>query len=93
MNYEWDERKRRMVLEARGIDFVEVAALLENDPVIAFDRRTEYGEDRYTAIGEYQGEVYVLSFAPRADRIRLITVWNGGRRGRRILQEYRRSRK
>jgi len=43
------------------------------------DRREEYGEKRFVAIGLVEDECFVLVWAHRGNKRRLITAWKGGR--------------
>jgi uncharacterized DUF497 family protein len=82
----WDERKRLRVLARRGVDFIVAAGIFESDVAIQEDRRRDYGERRYIAIGEFEGEYYTVVYTPRIDPetgediIRIITAWRSGRR-------------
>ena len=51
--YEWDERKRRLNLLKHGMDFAEVEDFAWESAVIRPDRRRDYGEDRYIALGNF----------------------------------------
>jgi uncharacterized DUF497 family protein len=89
----WDERKRLRVLASRGVDFILVSGIFEGPMLIEPDRRREYGEARYIAIGEFEGEYYTVVYTPRIDPgtgediVRIITAWRSGRRPRNRHQE------
>ncbi|MEP9351184.1 BrnT family toxin [Xanthobacter sp. KR7-225] len=87
MEFEWDEAKRARVFRERGIDLVRAARIFRGRVLVEADRRRDYGEDRYIAIGEAGGESFVVTFTHRGQRIRLITAWRAGARARAAYQE------
>jgi uncharacterized DUF497 family protein len=44
MDFEWDEGKRREVLEKRGVDILYAALIFENVVLTWLDDRRDYGE-------------------------------------------------
>lgn len=52
MEVEWDENKRAINIQSRGIDFVDAAEIF-TDPnrIEAIDDRKDYGEERIQTIG------------------------------------------
>jgi len=59
MNFEWSEAKRTAVLEGRGLDFIDAAAL--------FDGRALYtvasprlAEERWLSVGELDGRLVAV---------------------------------
>jgi uncharacterized DUF497 family protein len=93
VQFSWTERKRRQVLAERGVDFILVTGIFDGRTIIEEDRRRDYGEKRYVAIGESEGEYYTVVYTPRKspqtgeDVIHLITAWRSGRKSRRRHQE------
>jgi uncharacterized protein len=72
MNFEWDARKARQVLNDRGIDFKEMTAIFANDMIV--ERSDQNGEERWLAIGELNGKCFVVVHTRRGDTIRIITA-------------------
>lgn len=87
MQFEWDEGKRRKTIVERDVDILRAARIFENTVIRSIDARQDYGEIRYRAVGLVDGECYVLVYTQRADAIRLITAWKGGRNERREYQK------
>ena len=87
MQIEWDERKRQGLLRQRGIDILRAALILRGDTLIEEDKRHDYGETRYIATGEYEGEYFTVVYTAREDAFRVITAWRTGRRARHRHQE------
>jgi uncharacterized DUF497 family protein len=84
--FEWDEEKRRLNIAEHGVDF-RVAALVFEGPVQeAEDRRTDYGERRYRALGRVDDEYFVVAFTWRGERRRIISAWKVDEDGTRRYQ-------
>ena len=84
MLFSWDESKRRENWEARKVDLLEAAPIVEDPEVIELvDPRNDYGEQRIQALGQVDGTFYVVAYAWRGDIRRLITAWKVGENGRR----------
>jgi uncharacterized DUF497 family protein len=88
----WDERKRLSVIAARGVDFIDAAGMFDNPRFTREDRRRDYGEPRYIALGESEGVHYVVVYTPRQtadgeEIFHLITAWRAGRRTRQRYQD------
>lgn len=72
MEFEWDEDKRRKVLEKHGIDFWRATALWDGNHVIMEARFQN--ESREKAIGFLDGWWVVVVFTRRGDRLRFVTA-------------------
>jgi uncharacterized DUF497 family protein len=85
--YEWDEaknvgniRKHSGILLADGIE-----VFLDRARVIFEDRRYDYGERRYLAIGKVEDTILTVCFTPRSFlKRRLISVRVASRQERRL---------
>lgn len=75
MAFEWSEGKRGTNLQDHGVDF-EDAALIFDGPVIeAEDIRIDYGEPRFRAVGQVDGEFYMVAYTWRGGKRRIISAW------------------
>lgn len=72
MEFEWDEDKRRKVLEKHGIDFQRAARLLMEDHVI-LPARSE-AERRHIAVGFIDGGWLAVVYTWRGETCRIITA-------------------
>jgi uncharacterized DUF497 family protein len=72
--FSWDETKRRSNLSKHGIDFRDARAIFEGPLVTVEDKREDYGEPRYVALGLLKGVVVSLVYAERNDQVRLISI-------------------
>lgn len=71
--FEWDEGKRKRVLEERSIDFVDAAKILLR-PCLSI-RSDQNGEERYAVVGPSKnGVVLAVIVTKRANRIRIISA-------------------
>lgn len=75
MDFEWDEEKARANLRKHGVSF-ECAVKGFKDPlgVEWADEREAYGELRTILLAMADGVIFVVAFAERNDRIRIISV-------------------
>lgn len=76
--FELDETKRRANILKHGVDPIEAAEIFAGFFISRIDRRTDYGEVRFAALG-YVGEIaYVVVYTQRGDKIRLISARRAG---------------
>jgi uncharacterized DUF497 family protein len=80
LELEWDENKRRRLLEERGLDILYAALIFENAVLTWVDERRDYGERRLVSLGVVGGEAFTVVHTERSGATRLITAWKGGRR-------------
>ena len=80
MNYEWDETKRADNLAKHAVDFAWVEDFAWDGAFIIPDKRREYGEPRFIAIGYLGERLYVLVFTPRLEATRVIGLRKANRR-------------
>ncbi len=72
MEFEWDEEKRRLVLEKHGFDFVDVIELFKGAYLI-LDAKSDV-EFREIAVGVLGEKLIAVIFTRRGERVRLITA-------------------
>jgi len=73
MDFEFDPKKSAANKEKHGIDIVEAQALWDDPDRLEVPARTS-DEKRFMLIGRIEGKHWSAVFAPRADRIRIISV-------------------
>jgi len=75
MEFEWDLAKSNSCQVSRNFDFAYVIAVFA-DPalLIEHDRRWDYGEERFRALGLIDGKVFVVIFTNRSKAIRMISA-------------------
>ena len=51
MPFEWDENKNKSNIDKHGIDFNDAKLIFDNPIIVKEDKKNEYGEKRWIAIG------------------------------------------
>lgn len=76
MELEWDAAKAALNLRKHGVSFEDAELVFLDDGRIEFfDRREDYGEDRWATIGlAYSSVLYVVYAVRHEDTIRLISA-------------------
>lgn len=82
--FEWDERKNERCKRERGFDFRFAIRIFETNVDQIEDKRADYGEARFIATGQVQGEgcVLVVVWTPRGKFRRIISARRASRRER-----------
>ncbi len=62
MAFEWDEAKRGSNLEDHGVDFEDAALIFAGPVIAAEDTRIDYGEPRFRAVGQVDGEFFMVGY-------------------------------
>lgn len=71
---EFDPVKNARNIRERGLSFQLAEAFEFETAVIRLDDRKDYGESRFNAIGYIRQRLYVMTFTPRVDTIRVISL-------------------
>jgi uncharacterized DUF497 family protein len=71
--FEWDEAKRRRVLNERGLDFVDAAPLFDGRAVLSVPS-PRGAEERWLSVGEVEGRLIAVVWTWRDGNIRLVTM-------------------
>lgn len=74
MEIEYDEEKRALTLEHRGLDFAHAHKVFEGPTLTIEDDRNDYGEARYQTIGQFDGKSVMVVWTPRGDARRIISM-------------------
>ena len=80
MKFEWEEAKHAKTLRERGIGFDDGARIFEGPVMIWQDVRRNYGEERFRAIGNSEGDILHVVFTWRGDAVRIISVRRANRK-------------
>ena len=75
MDFEWDLAKSNSCQISRNFDFAYVIPVFA-DPylLLEHDRRWDYGEERFRALGITEERVFVVVFTMRLKAIRIISA-------------------
>jgi uncharacterized protein len=74
MRLTWDENKRQMTRELRGLDFAEVGSTFQGIHITDHDTRFEYGEDRFITTGYLKQRLCVVVWTPRQECRHIISL-------------------
>lgn len=76
----FDPAKNEANIAARDLSFDRVEDFDWSTAVVEYDRRKDYGEARFVAIGLIDKRLHVLVFTPRDDDIRVISLRRANKR-------------
>lgn len=79
MDFEWDERKRRLNRLKHGVDLARAGTIFLGPTIENEDGRRDYGEVRTGAFGEVDGEVLFVVYTWRGAKRRPISARKAGR--------------
>ena len=82
LEYEWDERKRLENIGRRGVDFRLAASIFRGPVIESEDARNPYGETRWRALGETDGEHFLVVYTWRGQTRRIISARKVGENGK-----------
>jgi hypothetical protein len=89
MGFQWDQEKSATNEAKHGVSFLQAAQIFRGPILKARDNRRDYGEERFIALGEYDGVVLRVVFTERDGDIRIISAWKAGRHDREKYQAVR----
>ena len=87
MDFEWDEDKNQENIRKHGFDFGDAWEIFQAPFVIHLDLRTDYGEDRWIAIGLLGNRTVVVTFTLRGATKRIISLRKALRHERKRFEE------
>ena len=74
MLIEFDSAKREKTLIARGLDFADAPRIFSGKHFTLADERFDYGEERFVSVGTLADRVVVLTWTPRGEVRRIISM-------------------
>lgn len=74
MDIQYDEAKRAITLQERGLDFADAGEVFAGPTIDIEDDRANYGESRTITVGMLGGRVVVLVWTPRGEARRVISM-------------------
>jgi uncharacterized DUF497 family protein len=92
VRFEFDPIKSAKNERERGLPFAAAARLFDNVRLEWEDRRKDYGETRFSTLGEIEGRTFCASFTCRGEAIRIISFRKANAREARRYREYLRER-
>jgi uncharacterized protein len=86
MGFQWHPDKSAANEAKHGITFLQAAQIFRGPILKRPDDRKDYGEQRFIALGAYDGEVLRVVFTQRDGDIRIISAWKAGKHDREKYQ-------
>ena len=74
MLIEFDSAKREKTLLDRGLDFADAPRIFAGQHFTLADDRVDYGEERFVSVGRLVDRVVVLTWTPRGEVRRIISM-------------------
>ncbi|MGN6319364.1 BrnT family toxin [Trinickia sp.] len=65
MEFEWDEQKNRINILKHGIDFNDAIDVFNHPVLVTLDKRDDYGEERWIALGWMRATLAVVVYVER----------------------------
>jgi uncharacterized DUF497 family protein len=79
MDVEWDEQRRHTNIAKHGVEFVAAASVFDGPILEVEDRRRDYGEMRFQALGNVAAQVIHVVYTWRGRRRRIISARRASR--------------
>ena len=86
MRIEFDATKDAINRSKHGVSLAAASRLDFAAVLVRADRRFDYGEDRFQALGPIDGRLYVLAYTMRGDMMRVISLRTANFRERTIYE-------
>lgn len=87
MQFEWDDNKAASNLQKHGVDFFRACQIFTGPTVEFEDKRYNYGEERFVALGLADGQVLAVTYTFRDQMIRLISARKATKDERKIYYQ------
>lgn len=89
MDLEWDEEKRRITRQMRGLDFADVVRFEPDSLLTVEDMRQDYGEARFNTTGMLDGVPCTFCWTVRDGCMRIISMRKINDRERKVYERAR----
>lgn len=88
MRFEWDETKNRINIQKHSIDFNDAIEIFKHPTLSLIDRKEDYAEERWIAIGWIKAIIGVVIYTERnGDVIRIISARKATRNEARLYEK------
>ena len=92
MGFQWDVGKDAANRVKHCVGFRQAAEIFRGFRLTREDTRRDYGERRFIALGEFEGEVMRVVYTLRDGDIRIISAWKAGQHDRQAYATARHAR-
>ena len=80
MFYEWNNNKAELNYQKHGVTFDHAENFEWDSALVIEDRRQNYGENRYNAMGLINDRLYQMTFTVREEVVRVISLRKANKR-------------
>ena len=88
MGFQWDDAKDAANEAKHGIQFIQAVQIFRSPILKVRDDRHDYGEQRFVALGIFDGTVLSVAFTERDGDIRLISARKASKNERKIFEKH-----
>ena len=75
IKYEWDPAKAEVNIRKHGVSFDDAASAFDDPYGFDWiDEKEDYGEERWNLLGMYAGQILIIVYTERGERIRIISA-------------------
>ncbi len=89
MEVEYDDAKRASVLETRSLDLAAAGQVFDEFHLTRRDEKHSADEERYDSVGLVNDDVVIVTWTPRGQSRRIITMWKADERERKRYDDER----
>ncbi|HCC53198.1 MAG TPA: BrnT family toxin [Porphyromonadaceae bacterium] len=89
--FDWDQEKRKLILEIRALDISKDGLQVVSDPMAITAKSPQKGEERYKTTGMRRGKLYTVIHTPRNGKCRIITMRRAHKDEEEAYNEYNRT--
>lgn len=89
MDIAYDPAKRSQTLASRGLDLADAGTLFDGFHLTRRDDKHSETEERFHSIGMIGDDVVIVTWTPRKDQRRIVTMWKANDRERQKYQQAR----
>lgn len=87
MGFQWGPDKDAANAAKHGVTLLQAAQIFRGPVLRARDTRRDYGEERWLALGAFDGVVLRVVFTERDGDVRIISAWKASKRDRETYLE------
>lgn len=88
MKVSYDDEKRRLTLQIRGLDFTRAEEVFDGTEFTMPDDRKDYGEARYNTFGRFDGRLVSVTWTIREGMRRIISMRKANEREQARYRRY-----
>ena len=89
MDVDYDPAKRSTILADRCLDLADARKLFDGFHLTRRDDKHSEAEERFHSIGMIGDDVVIVTWTPREDRRRIVTMWKANDKERQKYQQAR----